>query len=101
MTYIKPANEEERYKMLGRLAEAVGRHLGFPMKPYSASAIADRSGDDHWMYNFTEHESRIYHIKDGMQRLVDIEVAKLIDLDAIDKQIQKAILELNEISLRN
>jgi hypothetical protein len=62
--------------------------------------MADRSRTTHWMYSFTEYESRIYQIKDGMQRFADIEVGKSLDLDAIDKRIEKAILDLNEISYR-
>jgi hypothetical protein len=100
MIFVQPKSPAARFGVLSRLAEAVGKHIGFNLEPYDISAIGDASGRVRWMYRFDDHESRIYRIQNGMQRLIDLEIATPMDLEDTDRKIQKALLELNEIALR-
>lgn len=67
--------------------------MGLRMTAYDATAVKDGSGDVRWMYVFDEHESRIYSVRNGLQRFENIELDAdgLIDLDEAERQIKTAI----------
>jgi hypothetical protein len=98
MTFIKPESAAARSEILSKLAMGTARRLfHVDIRPIYSGSITDTSGTVHWMYNFDEHENRIYRVQNGTQRFIDIDVGDdgVVDLDDISNQIEKALLELN------
>jgi hypothetical protein len=99
---IRPSSAEERFRILSNLAEGVGRRMGFTLSRYDVSTNSDSSDSVHWMYRFDEHESRIYRVQNGFQRIGEIKINEeaMIDLVEAEFLIRNAILEVNEKSVR-
>lgn len=99
---VKPRSADERFKILSNLTEGIGRRMGFALKRYDVLTNGDGSNSVHWMYRFDEHESRIYRVQNGFQRIGEITLDGdgPIDLVEAEALIRNAILSVNERSVR-
>jgi hypothetical protein len=87
---------EQRSEILSNLAHNIGKRICVELKPYDIAAIADRSGEIHWMYRFDEHENRIFRVYNGSQlfRDIDVETDGPIDVDDLADRIRRIVTDL-------